>query len=130
MRGDRVVPITCPARNTWAKPGFSIESSGLGGRFRAGCFHRPHIHIKQSVALVALALILLPQLDDFLEDFHIKALSLGLRKDFLFRLVQILQFGVQVLDPLYERTDPSAGNSDVRYGASLLNEIVKMNAKK
>jgi hypothetical protein len=35
-----------------------------------------------------------------------------------------------VLDPFYERTDPSAGNADVRHGASLLNEIVKMNAKK
>jgi hypothetical protein len=35
-----------------------------------------------------------------------------------------------MLDPLYERTDPSAGNADVRHGASLLNEIVKMNAKK
>jgi hypothetical protein len=35
-----------------------------------------------------------------------------------------------VLDPLYEGTDPSAGNADVRHGASLLNEIVKMTAKK
>ena len=67
----------------------SIESSGLGGQFRAGCFHRRHIHIKQSVALVALVLVLLPQLDDFLEDFYIKTFSLGLRKDFLFRLVQL-----------------------------------------
>src|SRR5258708_40275216 len=62
----------------------SIESSGLGGQFRAGCFHRRHLHIKQSVALVALVLVLLPQLDDFLEDFYIKTLSLGLRKDFFF----------------------------------------------
>jgi hypothetical protein len=82
MRGDRVVPITCPARSPGAnhlgQAWISIESSGLGGQFRAGCFHRPHIHIKQSVALVALVFVLLPQLDDFPEDFHIKTLSLGL----------------------------------------------------
>jgi hypothetical protein len=35
-----------------------------------------------------------------------------------------------MLDSLYERTYPSAWNADVRHGASLLNEIVKMNAKK
>jgi hypothetical protein len=34
-----------------------------------------------------------------------------------------------VLDPLYERTDPSAGNADVRHGASLLNEMVKNERK-
>jgi hypothetical protein len=34
-----------------------------------------------------------------------------------------------VLDPLYEGTDPSAGNADVSHGASLLNEMVKMTAK-
>ena len=68
-----------PARSPWAnqlgQAWISIESSGLGGQFRAGCFHRPHIQIKQSVALV---FVLLPQLDDLLEDFHIKTLSLGL----------------------------------------------------
>ena len=36
--------------------------------------------------LVALILILLPQLDDLLEDFYIKALGLRLCKDFLFDL--------------------------------------------
>jgi hypothetical protein len=35
-----------------------------------------------------------------------------------------------VLDPLYEGTDPSAGNADVRHGASLLKETVKMRVKK
>ena len=56
----------------------SIELSGLGGALRAGRFHRPHIHVEQGVALVALLLVLLPQFDDFLEDFHIEALGLGL----------------------------------------------------
>src|SRR5260370_41219113 len=107
----------------------SIESSGLGGQFRAGCFHRPHIHIQQSVALVALVLVLLLQLDDFLEDFYIKTLRLGLRKDLLFRLVHLLQSGAQVLAPRYERADPSAGNADVAHEASRLSEIVIMNGK-
>src|SRR3979490_748107 len=83
MRGDRVVPITC-SREASGRAWISIGSSGLGGQFRAGYFHRPHIHIKQSVALVTFVLVLLPQLDDFLEDFYIKTLSLGLRKDFFF----------------------------------------------
>jgi hypothetical protein len=56
----------------------SIESGRLGGQFGAGRFHRPHIHIEQGVALVAIVLVLFPQLDDFLEDLHIKTLTLGL----------------------------------------------------
>ena len=68
-------------------------------------FHRPHVEIEQAFALVALVLVLLPQLDDLLEDLHIEALALGLRKDFLLLLVQLLQFGVEILDPLDERTD-------------------------
>jgi len=70
--------------------------------------------------LVALVLVLLPQLDDFLENFYVETLALGLCKDFLFRLVQLLQFGVQILDPLHERSDSSAGNADIGHGASLL----------
>ena len=54
--------------------------------------------------LVALVLVLLSQLDDLLEDFHVKALSLRLCEDFLFLLVQLLQFSVQVLDP---KADPT-----------------------
>jgi hypothetical protein len=29
MRGDRVVPVTCPARSTWAKPGFRLSQAAL-----------------------------------------------------------------------------------------------------
>src|SRR3954465_10710936 len=106
------------------------RSGCLGSRFRRGRFHRPHVHVKQGVALVALVLVLLSQLDDFLEDFHVKTLALGFREDFLLGLVQFLQFAIDILDPLYEGTDPSAGNADVRHGASLLNEIAKMTAWK
>ena len=81
-------------------------------------------------ALIALVLVLLPQLDDLLEDFYIEPLALGLSKDFLLLLVQLLQFAVDILDPLDERTDLAAGNGDVRHGASLLNEVVKMTANK
>jgi hypothetical protein len=51
-----------------------IESSGLGGQFRAGRFHCSRVHIQQSVALVALLFILLSQLIDFLKNFDIKTL--------------------------------------------------------
>src|ERR1700712_5789562 len=129
MRGDRVVSRS-PFRRETLRPLISTVSGRLGGLFRAGGFHRPHIHIKQGVTLVALVLVLFPQLDDLLEDLHIEPLTLGLRKYLLFRFAQLLQFGVQILDPLYERTDSSAGNADISHGASLLNEIVKMTAKK
>src|SRR3954453_3703681 len=117
-------------RRSWLRQSrISIRSRGLCDRFRAGCVHRPHIHVEQGVALIALVLVLLPQLDDLLEDLNVETLALGLRKDLLLRLVQLLQFAVQMLDPLNEGTDSSAGNADVRHGASLLNEIVKMTAK-
>jgi hypothetical protein len=54
----------------------------------------------------------------------------GLGEHFLLLLVQLGQFAIDVLDPLDERTDLAAGNGDVRHGASLLNEVVKMPANK
>ena len=41
--------------------------------------------------LGALVLVLLAQAQDFLEDFHIEALSLGLCEDFLLALIQELR---------------------------------------
>src|SRR3954470_6297854 len=125
-RNWRIAPSTIRQSQIGSR---SRGSRSLGDGFRAGGFHRPHVHIEQGVALIAFVLVLLSQLDDLLEDFHIETLALGLCKNFLLRLVQLLQFAVQMLDPLNERTDSSAGNADVRHGASLLNEIVKMTAK-
>src|SRR5436190_13836688 len=120
----------------------TMERGLLLASFRSGClrylfrlvrrrgFHRAHVEIEQAFALVALVLVLLAQLDDLLEDLHIEPFTLGLRKHFLLLLVQLGQFAVNVLDPLDERTNLAAGNGDVRHGASLFNEVVKMPANK
>src|ERR1700754_1351398 len=100
-------------------PRSSTSSRRLGFLFRGRRFHRAHVEIEQAFALVALLLVLLAQLDDFLENLHIEPFALGLGKDFLFLLVQLLQFAVDVLNPLDERTNLAAGNGDVRHGASL-----------
>src|SRR5262249_11892617 len=102
----------------------------LGDLFRNFRFHSAHIEIEQAFALVPLVLVLFPEFYDLPEDFYIESLGLGLGKHFLLLLVQFLQFGVQVLDALNEGTDPPAGNGDVRHGTSLLNEIMKMTAKR
>src|SRR6185369_4201311 len=124
---------------TLTPPRISLRPSGLLASFRSGRlryllrlrgFHRAHVEIEQAFALVALVLVLLAQLDDLLEDLHIEPFALGLGKHFLLLLVQLGQFAVNVLDPLDERTDLAAGNGDVRHGASLLNEVVKMPANK
>src|SRR5690349_14886323 len=68
--------------------------------FRRRGFHRAHVEIEQALALVALVLVLLAQLDDLLEDLHIEPFALGLREHFLLLLVQLGQFAIDVLDPL------------------------------
>ena len=73
-------------RATLARLAFSIGSSRLRRLFRRRRFHRAHVEIEQAFALVALFLVLLPQLDDLLQDLHVKPLALGLGKDFLLLL--------------------------------------------
>jgi hypothetical protein len=77
-------------------------SRSLRARLGFRRFHRSHIEVEESVALVALFVVLLSQLDDLFEDFHVEPFSLGLREDLLFLLVQFLQFDVQVLNALHE----------------------------
>src|SRR5215203_873491 len=124
------------------RPGYRFAHPGYVLRFGSGRlryllrllrrrgFHRAHVEIEQAFALVTLVLILLAQLDDLPQDLYIEPFALGLRKHFLLLLVQFSQFAVDVLDPLDERTNPAAGNGDVRHGASLFNEVVKMPANK
>src|ERR1700737_356988 len=126
-RISRSLSSAAHSRDPLAHPGAlacSIGSGRLRRLFRRRRFHGPHVEIEQAFALVALFLVLLPQLDDLLEDLHVEPLALGLRKDLLLLLAQFMHFGVQILDPLNERTNPPAGNGDVRHGASLLNEVV------
>src|SRR5689334_22777282 len=61
---------------------------------RARLLHGAHVEIQQAFALVALFLVLLPQLDDLLEDPDIEPLALRLRKYFLLLLVELGQFSV------------------------------------
>ena len=77
-RGDRAGPVTGASGKYLTKSAWTSGLGGFGGTFL--CFHRPQIHIKQRLVLVALILILLPQLDDFLEDFYIKFLSARLQR--------------------------------------------------
>jgi hypothetical protein len=50
---------------------------------RAGALHGSEIQVEQGLLFVALVFVLLAQAQDFPEDFHIEALSLGLCEDFL-----------------------------------------------
>jgi len=52
-----------------------------------GLLHGAHVEIEQTLALVALFLVLLSQFDDLFEDLHVKPFALGLGKHFLLLLV-------------------------------------------
>ena len=58
------------------------------------------IQVKQGLLFVALVLVLLAQAQDFLEDFHIEALSLGFSVDFLLALIQRLDLFVNAFNAL------------------------------
>jgi hypothetical protein len=66
------------------------------------------MQVEQRLLFVALVLVLLAQAQDFLEDFHIEALSLGLCEDFLLVLIQRLDLFVDAFNPLDEGTNAIA----------------------
>ena len=71
---------------------------------RAGALHGSEIQVEQGLLFVALVLVLLAQAQDFPEDFHVEALSLGLCEDFFLPVIQRLDLVVDVLDsPMKER---------------------------
>ena len=80
--------------------------------------HGAHVEIEQTLALIALFLVLLSQFDDLFEDLHVKPFAFGLRKHFLLLFVQLLQFNVKIFDPFDERANLAAGNGDVGHGVS------------
>src|SRR6201997_2477509 len=92
--------------------------------------HGAHVKIEQTLALIALFLVLLSQFDDLFEDLHVKPFAFGLRKHFLLLFVQLLQLNVNIFDPFDERANLAAGNGDVSHGASLISGSAKMTAKK
>ena len=69
---------------------------------RVGALHGSEIQVKQGLLFIALVFVLLAQAQDFLEDFHIEALSLGLCEDFLLALIQRLDLFVDAFNALDE----------------------------
>ena len=65
--------------------------------------------VKQGFLFVALVLVLLAKAQDLLEDFHIKALSLGFCEDFFLAFIQRLDFVIDVLNSLDEGANAIAG---------------------
>src|SRR6516225_5601441 len=105
-------------------------SCGLGDLLRSSLLNSAHVEIEQTLALIALFLVLLPQFDDLFEDLHVKPFAFGLRKHFFLLFVQLLQFNIKIFDPFDERANLAAGNGDVSHGASLKSGSAKMTAKK
>ena len=79
-RGEAKLPTTTGSRRRLALRRPCLR--------RARAVHGSEIQVKQGLLFVALVLVLLAQAQDFLEDFHIEALSLGLSVDFLLALIQ------------------------------------------
>ena len=70
--------------------------------------HGPHVDVEQRLVLVALVPVLLPELDDLLEDLDVEALALGLGEHFLLALIQLDDLPFQLLDALHEGAHPIA----------------------
>jgi hypothetical protein len=66
----------------------------------ASPLHGLEIQVEQGLLFVALVLVLLAQAQDFSEDFHIEALTLGLCEDFLLALIQRFDLFVDVFNAL------------------------------
>ena len=86
---------------------------------RARALHGSEIQVEQGLLFVALVLVLLAQAQDFLEDFHVEALSLGLFEDFLLALVQRLDLFVDAFNALDEGANAIARDSLPRWSCLL-----------
>ena len=97
-----------------------------------GHCHRgsPEIQVEQGLLFVALVLVLLAQAQDFPEDFHIEALSLGLCEDFLLALVQRLDLFVDAFNALDKGANAIAWDScRVCHACSLFKRHTRMQRK-
>src|SRR3984957_4695447 len=93
---------------------------------RAGALHGSEIQVEQGLLFVALVFVLLAQAQDFPEDFHIEALSLGLREDFLFALIQRLDLFVDAFNALDEGANAIAWDSGrVCHACSFVQEGIR-----
>jgi hypothetical protein len=96
-------PAIADERGAILSPTRPTFSRGFGDFLRSGLLHGAHVEIEQTLALVALFLILLSKLDDLFEDLHVKPFAFRLREHFFLLVVQLLKFGVQIFDPFDER---------------------------
>src|SRR5208283_5754966 len=78
---------------------------------RASALHGPEIQVEQGLPFIALVLVLLAQAQDFPEDLHIEALSLGLCEGFLLALVQRLDLFIDAFNSLDKGADAIAWDS-------------------
>src|SRR5271167_1328109 len=78
---------------------------------RAGALHGSEIQVEQGLLFVALVLVLLAQAQDLPDDFHIEALSLGLREHFLLALIQRLDLFVDAFNSLDKGANAIAWDS-------------------
>ena len=78
---------------------------------RVGVLHGSEIQVELGLLFVALVLVLLAKAQDFLQDFHIEALSLGLSEDFLLAFIQRLDLLVDVFNALDKGANAIAGDS-------------------
>ena len=59
--------------------------SGLRNRYWLCGVHRSHVDIEKRLLLLTFVFVLLAQLDDLLENFHVEAFAFSLREDLLSR---------------------------------------------
>jgi hypothetical protein len=78
---------------------------------RRGVLHGSEIQVEQGLLFVALVLVLLAQAQDFLDDFQIEALALGLCEDFLLALIQRLDLFVDAFNSLDKGANAIAWDS-------------------
>ena len=65
------------------------------------------VEVEQRIALVTLALVLLSEPDDFLQDLDVEALTLGLGKNILLLVIDRFELLVDMLDALDEERNRS-----------------------
>jgi len=90
-------------RAVWAAA-LPIDSTVLCGFGLDGLriLYCSEIEVDQRLLFVALVRVLFAQAKDFLQHFHVEALSLGLREYFFLTFIQRLEFFVDVLNALDE----------------------------
>ena len=100
-RGENKLPPTTGSSSpAWRYAAFACDEPALSMALR--------YKSSRELLFVALVPVLLAQAQDFPEDFHVEALSLGLCEDFLLALVQRLDLFVDAFNSLDKRANAIA----------------------